>query len=55
MEFGGFQSFENMSVIPLRFPGNGGPECITLKEALERGVFVVGEVSAGGSVPELMV
>jgi hypothetical protein len=55
MELGAFQSFENMAVFPLRFAGNGGPEYITLKEALERGVFVVTEVSAGGSVPELMV
>jgi hypothetical protein len=55
MELGGFQSFENIAVFPLRFSGNGGPEYITLKEALERGVFVVTEVSAGGSVPELMV
>src|SRR5512136_113465 len=49
------QSFGNMAVFPLRFPGNGGPEYLTLKEALERGAFVVTEVSAGGSVPELMV
>ena len=55
LELGDCQSFENMSVFPLRFSGNGGPEYITFKEALERGVFVVTEVSAGGSVPELMV
>jgi hypothetical protein len=55
MELGVRQNFENMSVFPLRFPGNGGPEYITLKEAIERGVFVVKEVSVGGSVPELMV
>jgi len=55
MEIGACQSFENMAVFPLQFPGNGGPEYITLKEALERGVFAVTEVSAGGSVPELMV
>jgi hypothetical protein len=55
MEFGVRQDFENMSVFPLRFPGNGGPKYITLKEAIERGVFVVTEVSVGGSVPELMV
>jgi hypothetical protein len=55
LELGARQSFENMAVFPLRFSRNGGPEYITLKEALERGVFVVAEVSAGGSVPELMV
>ena len=55
MELGARQSFENMAVFPLRLAGNGGPEYITLGEAMERGVLVVGEVSAGGSVPELMV
>ena len=55
MELGSFQSFENMSVFPLRFSGNGGPEYITLREALQRGAFSVTEVSEGGSVPELMV
>ena len=55
MEFGACRSFENMAVFPLRFSGNGGPEYITLREAIERGVLVIGEVSAGGSVPELMV
>jgi hypothetical protein len=55
MELGVSRSFENMTVFPLCFSGNGGPEYITLKEAIERGVFVVKEVSVGGSVPELMV
>lgn len=55
MELGVSRSFENMTVFPLCFSGNGGPEYVTLREALERGVFVVAEVSAGGSVPELMV
>jgi hypothetical protein len=44
-----------MAVFPLLMPANGGPEYITLKEALERGVFAVTEVSEGGSVPELKV
>ena len=26
VEFGAFQSFENMAVFPLRLAGNGGPE-----------------------------
>ena len=38
---------------PLRVlrPGNGGPEYITLKEAFEKGVFAVTEVSEGGRYP----
>lgn len=55
LELGKLQSFENLAVFPALFPKNGGPEYITLKEALERGVFSVTEVSAGGSVPDLKV
>lgn len=49
------QSFENMAVFPLLTSLNGGPDYITLKEALDKGAFVITEVSEGGSVPELMV
>jgi len=55
MELGAGASFENMAVFGLLRPKNGGPEYITLREAIERGVFAVTEVSEGGSVPELMV
>jgi hypothetical protein len=55
LELGKLQSFENLAVFPVLFPKNGGPEYITLREALERGVFSVTEVSAGGSVPDLKV
>ncbi len=55
LELGAGQSFENMSVFELLRSGNGGPEYITLREALEKGVFAVTEVSEGGSVPELAV
>jgi hypothetical protein len=55
LELGELQSFENLAVFPVRFSKNGGPEYITLKEALERGVFSMSEVSAGGSVPDLRV
>ena len=55
MELGAGHSFENMTVFELLRPQNGGPEYVTLREALERGVFTVTEVSEGGSVPELMV
>ena len=49
------QSFANLAVCPLIGPRNGGPEYITLREALERGFFTVTETSEGGSVPELRV
>jgi hypothetical protein len=55
LELGAGSSFENMTVFELRRSKNGGPEYITLREALERGVLSVTEVSEGGSVPELMV
>jgi hypothetical protein len=55
LELGELQSFENVAVFPLLFSKNGGPEYVTLKEAIERGVFAVTEVSAGGSVPDLRV
>ncbi len=55
LELGTLQSFENLAIFPVLFPKNGGPEYITLREALERGVLSVTEVSAGGSVPDLKV
>ena len=55
MELGAGSSFENMTVFEFLRPENGGPEYITLREALGRGVFAVTETSEGGSVPELLV
>jgi hypothetical protein len=55
MELGAGRSFENMTVFELMKSANGGPEYITLKEAIEKGVLSVTEVSLGGSVPELKV
>lgn len=55
MELGAAHGFENMTLFELRRSGNGGPEYITLREAFERGVLTVTEVSEGGSVPDLMV
>lgn len=55
MDIGAGRSFENMTVFELLRAGNGGPEYVTLREALERGSFTVTEVSEGGSVPELKV
>jgi hypothetical protein len=55
LEIGPGARFENMGVFELFRPQNGGPEYITLREAIEHGVFSVTEVSEGGSVPELLV
>jgi hypothetical protein len=55
MELGQAHSFENMTLFELLRPRNGGPEYITLKEAFEKGLFTVTEVSQGGSVPDLLV
>ncbi len=55
LAFEGPQTFENMAVFPLLSPLDGGPDYLTLKEALERELLTVTEVSAGGSVPELNV
>jgi hypothetical protein len=49
------QTFKNMTVFPLLSPLDGGPDYLTLKEALERALLTVTEVSSGGSVPELKV
>lgn len=54
LEFGELQTFKNMAVLPILGP-EGGPQYITLRMALERGVLTVKEVSAGGSIPELLV
>lgn len=46
---------KELAVIPLLSNESGGPEYVTLKEALAGGSMVVTEVSQGGSVPELKV
>lgn len=51
---GEVQRFHAMAVIPLFAPGNGGPAYLTLRDALERKLLVISEVSPGGNVPELM-
>jgi len=55
LEFGKLQQFENMGVVPLLSSLNGSPEYLTLQEALEKQLLKIGEVSEGGSVPELKV
>jgi len=55
IELGEMQGFQNMGVVPLLAPSEGGPSYLTLKGALEEGLLSVTEVSQGGSVPELKV
>lgn len=45
----------DLAVVPLFCKELGGPEYITLKEALATGSLTISEVSQGGSVPELKV
>ena len=55
IKFGEVQSFKNLQIIPLFREEEEGPAYLTLKEALEKRVLVVKEVSAEASVPELKV
>jgi len=49
------QAYENLAIVPLLCPGNGGPDYMTLRDALDRGVLTITEISEGGAVPELKV
>lgn len=55
MNLGELKMFENLAVIPLFLNDGDGIEYFTLKDAMERGVLTVAEVSQGGHVPELKV
>jgi hypothetical protein len=55
LEFGEWQTFNNMAVIPLFTSVDDSPKYLTLREALERGLLVITETSKTGSVPELRV
>jgi len=55
LEFGEPLHFKNMGVIPLFTSIDHSLEYLTLKEALEKRLLTITEVSHGGSVPELKV
>jgi len=55
IDLGEIQSFKNLQIIPLFRKREEGPVYLTLKEALEKRLLVVKEVSAEASVPELKV
>jgi hypothetical protein len=55
LEFGELQTFNNMAVIPLFASFSDSLKYLTLKEALEKGLLIITEISKTGSVPELRV
>jgi len=55
LELGEPRRHKNMSVFPLLTSLDGGPDYTILRDALEKGLLKVTEVSSGGSVPELKV
>lgn len=55
LHLGEMKIHNELAVVPLFCTEVGGPDYITLKEALAGGGLTVGEVSQGGSVPELKV
>lgn len=55
LEFGELQQHGKMDVLQLFSPFDGGPDYLTMAQALERRLLLVTEVSGAGSVPELRV
>ena len=55
VQFGEPQIYKNIAIVPLIAPVDGTFQYNTLGEALGTANFAITEVSAGGSVPELMV
>lgn len=53
IELGEMQRHENMAVFPITLTGDGSPDYLTLREALEEAVIEVRERSRDGSVNEL--
>jgi hypothetical protein len=54
-ELGKLRQHANLQIYPLFFSGNHSPEYLTLKEALEKNLLIISELTKEGSVPELMV
>jgi len=55
LKLGEPQRHKNMTIFPLSTSLDGGPDYSTLRDALEKALLSVTEVSSGGSVPELKV
>ncbi len=54
VEFGDAKTHRSMTVIPLFAATNDVPAFLTLRRALDAGHLVITEISASGSVPELL-
>jgi len=55
LRLGEAQAYKNMGIFPVFTSVEGGPEYLTLKEALDGEQIVITEVDEGGTVPELKV
>lgn len=55
IRLGEIQVFHNLAIFPIFIDGITGPNYITLKTALQKGVLKVQEISEHGSVPEVNV
>jgi hypothetical protein len=55
VQFGAVQTYKNIAILPLIAPADGTFQYRTLGEALAAWDIAITEVSAAGSVPELMV
>lgn len=53
IEVGEIQSFKNVSIFPLISKIKPPVKHLVLKEAMDKGLLTIGEVSEGGHVPEL--
>ena len=53
LKWGEIQTFKNMAILPVFAAKNGGPEYITMKEALDQELVTITEVDQSGSVPSL--
>ncbi|PKN07658.1 MAG: hypothetical protein CVU72_03220, partial [Deltaproteobacteria bacterium HGW-Deltaproteobacteria-7] len=55
LKFGDIQIHKHVALIPIININGSGPDYWTMKEAMERNLLTVSEVSEGGHVPELKV
>ncbi len=55
VRFGDVQTFKNIAIVPLITPVDGTFQYLTLGDALANSVIAITEISAEGSVPDLMV
>jgi hypothetical protein len=54
LKFGEIKEFKNITVIPIFKETGGGPEYISMQEAMSRNFLKIGEIGKVGAVPELV-